>query len=231
MPSFPPAPPIGPEIDPDLISGPITNNDVADDAAIAYNKLNLAASIQDSDLANSNQFMRIRVSGATNQAVARSGGQNGSSSGASGRIEYFPWIIERTITLKELKVDVTAASAAGTADVGWFSNAETNGIWTPSTKIATVATGLSLTTTGIRTQAWSITISPGIYWTGILCLGITGGPPQIRACGGFLPFIPQQNASSSHAAGLAETGLSALPTTPAATPTNTPIACPSLIFN
>ena len=209
----------------------IVNGDVSASAAIAYSKLNLASSIQDTDLSNPNQYLKSRANGATNQAVARAGGQNASSSGTSGRIEYFPWIIDRTITLKELRIDVTASSTAGTVDVGLYPNSESSGIWTPGTKIETIATGLSLTTTGVRVQAWTKTLTPGIYWTGVLYLGITGGPPQTRACGGFLPFIPQQNASSSHAAGLAETGLSSLPTTPAAAPTNTPVACPALILN
>lgn len=50
MPSFSPAPPIGPEVDPDLISGPITNDDVAEDAAIAYSKLALANHIVSGDI-------------------------------------------------------------------------------------------------------------------------------------------------------------------------------------
>lgn len=213
------------------LSNSIVNADIGNAAAIAYSKLNLASSIQDTDLSNPNQYIRSRANAASNQAVARVGGQNASSSGTSGRIEYFPWIIDRTITLKELRLDVTASSTAGTADVALYPNSESSGIWTPGTKIETIATGLSLTTTGVRVQAWTKTLTPGIYWTGVLYLGITGGPPQTRACGGFLPFIPQQNASSSHAAGLAETGLSSLPTTPAATPTNTPVACPALILN
>lgn len=254
-------PPIGPALPEDIIRGLITNDDVDAAAAIAYSKLALAGSItsaditngtitgtdiatgtitttnitdgtiQDGDLANINQFLRVRANGATNQAVARPGGQNASSTGSSGRIEYFPWLIERSINLKELRVDVVGSSTAGTVDVGLYPNSETSGIWTPGTKIETIATGLSLTTTGVRVQAWSKTLSPGIYWTGVLYLGITGGPPQVRGCGGFLPFLPQQNASSSHATGLAETGLSSLPTTPAATATNTPVACPALILN
>jgi hypothetical protein len=87
---------------------------------------------------------------------------------STGTLYLCPIYVPRTITITGYAFDVTTAASSGTAQVGLYSS-NANGI--PTTLIAnSTVSGISTAATGSTTGtlATALTLTPGLYWTGLL---------------------------------------------------------------
>lgn len=85
---------------------------------------------------------------------------------ASNRMDFYPFIPARTITINELAIDVTTGVASSLAHAGIYS--DSSGV--PGSLIVGTSSTLDCSTTGVKNQAVSsTTLTAGtIYWLAVL---------------------------------------------------------------
>lgn len=82
--------------------------------------------------------------------------------------DYSAFVVDRQITLTQLGAEVTAA-ATGSVTIAVY-DAGSNGL--PNNRLG-ITSALSTATTGLKSEAVSITLAPGVYWLGV---AVTGTP-------------------------------------------------------
>jgi hypothetical protein len=94
----------------------------------------------------------------------------------ASRTLWYPFAVNRRITVTQLSIYVTTAVASSVVDVGVYDAAGVNNL--PRTRLITV-TGLSGATAGqVNSGALSTVLDPGLYWA---CINANTGAPTLRA--------------------------------------------------
>lgn len=111
--------------------------------------------------------MRIKAGGF--RATQDFGGPPTTVSVLSNRIYAQPFTVDRAISLTQLSAEVTTLSAGNKFRLGIYGNALVGSFNQPGALLIETA-DISTTTTGVKTSAAVIALSPGvIYWAAILC--------------------------------------------------------------
>lgn len=95
---------------------------------------------------------------------------------AADSIYWVPWVVVRAISVSRVAVNVTTAASGSSVTIGLYSSNPLNS-YSPASRLETT-NSLSTTTTGLKSETVSWSLSSGVYWFALL---VTGGAPTLRA--------------------------------------------------
>jgi hypothetical protein len=98
------------------------------------------------------------------------------------RIYYMPWFVSTPISIDQLVVEVTVASAAATVTRVALYNADT--AWQPTSRVIDAGT-VDSTTTGVKTISVSLALPVGRYLAAV----ISDGVPTLRVARGGTRYV------------------------------------------
>ena len=122
---------------------------------------------------------------------------------------WIPFAVNRRMTVSNISINVTTASAGSSENVGIYNSNPTN--LYPNTLLGSVT--LDTSTTGLKTGtlASAITLTPGIYW---IALASNGTPTLTTlAVGSLLPLAYSTTTAVTHYRNTGTTLPSTAPTT------------------
>ena len=157
---------------------------------------------------------------------ARTTGTNSSNNfnPSANTITLYPFIPANTLTVSNLQVNVSVATASGLIRILVYS--DLNGV--PSSKLIE-STSLDCSTTGVKTYTTSYTFTAGtVYWLGYYAnanLNFMSSVPGVE----LTPI--SANAGSFTSASLTVTAAATFPTAPSPLGTATPVISAGLLIN
>ena len=130
-----------------------------------------------------------------------------SAAYAAGEAVITPIIIPATMTIDRFAIQVQTAAASSTV-IACMYNADATTLQPTTLQFQTSAFDSS--TTGLKSETVSQTVTAGVHWVGILVLG---GTPSVRWTNTSHPLCFGSGALSSNFNGYIAGGLSSLPST------------------